>query len=92
MRVLAAMLPPCQAQQRAQEAAAREATANAKVLAREVEIGALKGEIAVLKTQTATQVRAGRGGQRRREGRGRDGSTRMALALPVLANSRCGAP
>lgn len=58
-RMLAAMLRPRQAQQRAQEASAREATANAKVLSREVEIGALKGEIAVLKTQTATQVRAG---------------------------------
>ncbi|GLC41421.1 hypothetical protein PLESTF_000291700 [Pleodorina starrii] len=45
-----------EAQQRAQEAAAREAAANQKVLARDVEIGSLKGEIAMLRTQGAAAL------------------------------------
>ncbi|GIL62149.1 hypothetical protein Vafri_16420, partial [Volvox africanus] len=45
-----------EAQQRAQEAAAREAAANQKALTRDVEIGSLKGEIAMLRTQNAAQL------------------------------------
>ncbi|KAG2499605.1 hypothetical protein HYH03_002546 [Edaphochlamys debaryana] len=45
-----------EAQQRASEAANREAAANAKLLAKEVEIGSLKGEITMLRTQGAAQL------------------------------------
>ncbi|GIL81511.1 hypothetical protein Vretimale_998 [Volvox reticuliferus] len=45
-----------EAQQRAQEAAAREAAASQKALTRDVEIGSLKGEIAMLRTQNAAHL------------------------------------
>jgi hypothetical protein len=52
--------PPCtrppQAQQKAAEAATREAASAQAVLARDVEIGALKGEVAALRAQVRPGV------------------------------------
>ena len=64
-------LPPClppapQAQQRAADAVAREVAASKQLLAKEAEVGALKGEISMLRTQVRPGAGAGGGA---REGR-----------------------